>query len=311
MTYLLFSRGYSIHKVAYEQNGDDSDGSRVLYVPGELAIGVAADCADQTFYWTDVSGGRISRANLQGFDKELVSSDFSSPEGIAIDWLARNIYVTDSGLDIIAVVNINGTYRKTLISEKLVNPRAIILDPQRGVMYWTDWYRDNPTIERANMDGTDREVFVDTDLGLPNGLTIDYYTQQICWGDAGVNRIECIRSDGAGRRVITEDAPYPFDITFYGSTIYWSDWTINGVPSIDRDGGERGEPLTLPVGGNGRLYGIAAVGEYCPRVTNACMRQNGGCRYLCLPTPNGGRTCACPDDVDDITCSEIGIITKK
>lgn len=311
MTYLLFSRGYSIHKVAYEQNGDDSDGSRVLYVPGELAIGVAADCADQTFYWTDVSGGRISRANLQGFDKELVSSDFSSPEGIAIDWLARNIYVTDSGLDIIAVVNINGTYRKTLISEKLVNPRAIILDPQRGVMYWTDWYRDNPTIERANMDGTDREVFVDTDLGLPNGLTIDYYTQQICWGDAGVNRIECIRSDGAGRRVITEDAPYPFDITFYGSTIYWSDWTINGVPSIDRDGGESGEPLTLPVGGNGRLYGIAAVGEYCPRVTNACMRQNGGCRYLCLPTPNGGRTCACPDDVDDITCSEIGIITKK
>lgn len=94
------------------------------------------------------------------------------------------------------------------------------------VMYWTDWYRNSPTIERANMDGTDREVFIDTDLGLPNGLTMDYYTQQICWGDAGVNKIECIRSDGVGRRVITEDAPYPFDLTVYGSTIYWSDWTM-------------------------------------------------------------------------------------
>lgn len=59
-------------------------------------------------------------------------SGFNSPEGIAIDWISRNIYVTDSGLDIIAVVNINGTNKKTLISDDLVNPRAIVLDLQRG-----------------------------------------------------------------------------------------------------------------------------------------------------------------------------------
>lgn len=34
MNYLLFSRGYSIHKVSYNQNGEDTGGSRVLYVPG-------------------------------------------------------------------------------------------------------------------------------------------------------------------------------------------------------------------------------------------------------------------------------------
>ena len=39
----------------------------------------------------------------------------------------------------------------------------------------------------------------------------------------------------------------------------------DGIPMIHRNGGERGEPLTLPVGGNGRLYGLATVGEYCPR----------------------------------------------
>ena len=53
------------------------------------------------------------------------------------------------------------------------------------MMYWTDWHRDNPTIEKANMDGSERKIFVDTDLGLPNGLTMDYATQQLCWGDAG------------------------------------------------------------------------------------------------------------------------------
>jgi len=35
MSYLLFSRGYSIHKVPYTENGGSlDDGTRVLYVPG-------------------------------------------------------------------------------------------------------------------------------------------------------------------------------------------------------------------------------------------------------------------------------------
>lgn len=53
------------------------DGWRTMFslsIPDELAIGVAADCAEQSFYWTDISNGRISRANLQGFDKELVTT---------------------------------------------------------------------------------------------------------------------------------------------------------------------------------------------------------------------------------------------
>ena len=69
-------------------------------------------------------------------NKELnffpIFTGFQSPEGIAIDFLSRNMYVTDSGLDVIAVANLNGTYKKTLISENLDDPRAIVLDPQRG-----------------------------------------------------------------------------------------------------------------------------------------------------------------------------------
>lgn len=35
------------------------------------------------------------------------------------------------------------------------------------------------------MDGTDRVVLVKDDLGLPNGLTFDQDSQQLCWADAG------------------------------------------------------------------------------------------------------------------------------
>lgn len=56
--------------------------------------------------------------------------------------------------------------------------------PSRN-LYWTDWNRDSPKIETSYMDGTNRRVLVQDDLGLPNGLTFDVYSSQLCWVDAG------------------------------------------------------------------------------------------------------------------------------
>lgn len=42
----------------------------------------------------------------------------------------------------------------------------------------------------SNMDGTDRTVLVKDDLGLPNGLTFDHESQQLCWADAGESHLK-------------------------------------------------------------------------------------------------------------------------
>ena len=55
-----------------------------------------------------------------------------SPEGVAVDWVGRNMYWTDSGLDRVEVANLDGTNRKTLFDANLVNPRAIVVDPGKG-----------------------------------------------------------------------------------------------------------------------------------------------------------------------------------
>lgn len=308
--YLIFSRGYTVHKIPYVQS-ENNVGKRLLYKPDQLIIDVDTDCVEGELYWTDVTGGHISKAKLDGSDERVVISDQSSPEGIAIDWVSRIIFWTDSGNDNIQVSRLNGTNKKTLISEDLVNPRAIVADPNQGMIFWTDWNRGSPKIEKAYMDGTHREFLVETDLGLPNGLTLDYYTQQLCWGDAGTRKIECIRTDGVGRSTLTEDAPYPFGLAFSGSSIYWSDWTITGVSSVNRNGQVSEKPLRLPIGGNGKLYGITAVTARCPRINNACARNNGGCTFLCLPTPNGGRTCTCPDDIEPEACNQIALLRKR
>ena len=55
-----------------------------------------------------------------------------SPEGVAVDWISKNLYWTDSGTDRIEVSRLDGTHHKTLFSDDLVNPRAIVVDPVRG-----------------------------------------------------------------------------------------------------------------------------------------------------------------------------------
>lgn len=47
--------------------------------------------------------------------------------------------------------------RKTLIKDRVQEPRAIALNPLDGWMFWTDW-GDEARIERAGMDGSHRSV---------------------------------------------------------------------------------------------------------------------------------------------------------
>lgn len=65
----------------------------------------------------------------------LVRTEVDHPDGIAIDWIGRNLYWTDTGMDRIEVVRLNGSARKVLIADQLDEPRAICLDPQSGSVY--------------------------------------------------------------------------------------------------------------------------------------------------------------------------------
>ena len=62
----------------------------------------------------------------------IVTSDIDHPDGVAVDWVARNVYWTATGTDRIEVARLNGTSRKILVSEYLDEPRAIAVDPAAG-----------------------------------------------------------------------------------------------------------------------------------------------------------------------------------
>ncbi|XP_042169875.1 low-density lipoprotein receptor-related protein 6 [Oncorhynchus tshawytscha] len=179
--------------------------------------------------------------------------------------------------------------RKILISEDLDEPRAIVLDPVAGYMYWTDW-GEVPKIERADLDGTERLVMVNTSLGWPNGLALDYTDRMIYWGDAKTDKIEVMCMDGSGRRILVEDKlPHIFGFTLLGDYVYWTDWQRRSIERVHKYTTEREFIIDqLP-----DLMGLKATYVHQTFGTNLCAEANGGCSHLCLYKPVGVQ-CACP-----------------
>lgn len=73
-------------------------------------------------------------------------------------------------------------------------------------MYWTDWEEDEVNdsigrIEKAWMDGSNRRIFVTSNMLWPNGLALDHSSSTMYWCDAYYDHIEKIHLNGTGRMV--------------------------------------------------------------------------------------------------------------
>jgi low density lipoprotein receptor-related protein 5/6 len=146
-------------------------------------------------YWSDIEMKTISRAFLNGSSQEIVIEfglDF--PEGLAVDWLARNLYWADAGTGRIEMSRLDGTNRRVLLWQNIQNPKSLVVDPARGFLYWSAWGKD-PSIERASLDGLEREV-VAAEAGRATGLTLDGPRHQLYWADQDSFTIQAVDLSG-------------------------------------------------------------------------------------------------------------------
>ena len=77
----------------------------------------------------------ISDTSMNGNDS-ILSNRMEFPEGIAVDWVSRNVYWTDSGKKTIEVARLddrrsraNKFPRIVLFEEQIQNPRGIAVHP--------------------------------------------------------------------------------------------------------------------------------------------------------------------------------------
>ena len=110
-------------------------------------------------------------------------------------------------------------------------------------MFWTDW-GEKPKIERAEMDGSNRQEIISQDIYWPNGVTMDYSAKKIYWTDAKLFYIDKANYDGSQREKVFRSQSqcnlgHPFDLTLYENKIYWTDWKSRGIHSSNKNDGMR------------------------------------------------------------------------
>ncbi|KAK4884699.1 hypothetical protein RN001_000970 [Aquatica leii] len=256
------------------------------------SIGVAFD--GRYMYWTEIMVGheRIVKALEDGSHKQvLVTSGLDMPEDLAVDFITGNIYFTDAEMKHIGVCTNDGMYCTILVNKDVQNPRSIVLYPQKGLMYWTDWGK-RPEIARAKMDGTNDISFVANAIYWPNGLALDIPNERLYWVDAKIMTLQSIKLDGTGRRIILENIiKHPYALDVFENQVFWSDWLTNTIESCDKFTGKNHNVLIKQ---KNNIYGVHV---YHPATQtydrNPCAMSF--CSHICLLSGTG-YVCACPEN---------------
>ncbi|XP_015918312.1 vitellogenin receptor isoform X2 [Parasteatoda tepidariorum] len=260
------------------------------------ASALDADPLESRVYWIEPSNASVvysSKIDGSGGMRVALNNGLMIPEDIAVDYIARNLYFTDSGLKQILVCKMEGTMCHVLHDLNNMNkPRSITLDLAEGFLYWSDWGVNSWGIYRSGMDGSRRSVLVSKDIKWPNGITIDHTTNRLYWIDANLLTIEYITLDGTERKVLLKEEIYhPYSLSVFEDNLYWSDWSTYSLETCNKFTSHK---MTVLARENGKH--IFGVHVYHPvqatRVDNPCWSNT--CSHMCLIAPSNGYKCVCP-----------------
>ncbi|KAG9334401.1 hypothetical protein JZ751_008151, partial [Albula glossodonta] len=271
---------------------DGSDAQTLVTTEINHPDGIAVDWVARNLYWTDTGTDRIEVTRLNGTSRRiLVSENLEEPRAIVLDPVRGSVAESCSPNDGIVFNRLwpLASRRERFVSTRRGRPAVPAAAPSRReasvspsglcaalqatfaslscilsdilYMYWTDW-GEKPKIERANLDGTDRIVLLNSSLGWPNGLAIDYAAGKLYWGDAKTDKIElqageiCIFSPclehfsvsrgKASLKRVTTSSHTPWEMVWGGRTAVQNEafWAGRGLGGASLFGMEltNGEP---------------------------------------------------------------------
>ena len=227
--------------------------------------------AKLSFFYLDVTGGRVLTANAQNpVARVLVASAGQGPDGVAVDVSGGHIYWTGMGVPsandgFIMRSDLDGTNVKTLVpAGGTYTPKQIKLDLAGGKMYWSD--REGMRVMRANLDGSSIEALVttgQTDADRTDnsrwcvGIALDLARGYVYWSQKGPanGHVGTLRrahiAMPAGQTSLTRTdieilydllpEPIDIDLDLAAGYIYWTDRADN-TSAAPRSKSPRGPP---------------------------------------------------------------------
>ncbi|XP_033011997.1 low-density lipoprotein receptor-related protein 5 isoform X1 [Lacerta agilis] len=298
-SFLLFSQKTAISRMIPD---DQQSPDIILPIHGLRNVkAIDYDPLDKFIYWVDGRQNIIKRAKDDGTQPFTVMSTPNQsqnpekqPHDLSIDIFSHTLYWTCEATNTVNVYRLNGEQIGVVLRGDHDKPRAIVVNAERGYMYFTNMQERAPKIERAALDGTEREVLFTTGLLRPVALVVDNKLGKLFWVDADLKRIESCDLSGANR-VTLQDANIlqPMGLTVLGNHLYWIDRQQQMIERAEKTNGYK---RTRIQGRIVHLTGIHAVEDIDMEEFSAhpCSRDNGGCSHICIAKGDGTPRCSCP-----------------
>ncbi|XP_025082244.1 low-density lipoprotein receptor-related protein 4-like [Pomacea canaliculata] len=278
---------------------DIDTGSNVTIRPSGLRnpLGIDYDPVDGRVYWSNTRDKTIRSANLDGSDARLVRriSQGGDLRGLSVDSVSRLLFYADDGNKVIGMISLDTNSHKIVVDSDISQPVDIELDKHNGVIYWSDYTRGK--IERCNYDGSDRQTLISASRHLkgPNGLALDAEGRRLYWADAVTQLIGWTDVDSKHSEVYFKlEGSHFVGLDIYHNELFVTDWgaklNLELTTHIHRIGEKKTMMASVQV--KGRVNDVRVYAEETTRKgPSVCANNNGGCRYICLPTPGNRSKC--------------------
>lgn len=175
--------------------------------------------------WADGREGTINAVERDGTKQHVIAKGVEGIEGLAVDWLANNVYWTNTQAKVIEMCRLSGSEHFVILANGVEEPGAIAVNPSAGTMYWVDTGSGSVRIERATLDGSNRSILVNQSLQYPADLMVDIAGNHLYWVDPRAKTLERVELTGAHRTVLLDHSTleHPVAVFIYKSYIYWAD----------------------------------------------------------------------------------------
>lgn len=213
--------------------------SLIVFTLLALALVASAGAATvEHIYWTEwrsyqADESFIARALPDGTAEEILLDGFTDGTGVkdmAIDQGAGKLYFANRSAGLIERCNLDGTARDTVLAG--YNPIGLAVDPDGGKIYWTDYTYNDPTIRRADLDGTDAEVLYECSDGcVLEGIALDPAGGFLYWAERMDQQIyRGYMAGGWSARILhcADGIGHPCGLAYHQGRIYWGGGDLIG-----------------------------------------------------------------------------------